>query len=126
MTRPYADIHRKALNLPPSILNFHSFLTNALRVSSKEISMFVIVFTAILTLGVLFVAMNMLDPVLSRLSEIKECLQRLENIRRIQKEMHDFGYEWWMLDLMRQRDELSQRRSLEQEVNASSKEEATP
>jgi len=87
---------------------------------------FVFVFTAILTLAVLFVLTNLLDPVMSRLSEIKECLQRLENIRRIEKEMHDLAHEWWVLDVMRQRDELIHRRSLEQEVSASSKEKPTP
>jgi hypothetical protein len=88
--------------------------------------MFVFVFTAILTLAGLFVLTNLLDPVMSRLSEIRECLQRLENIRRIQKEMQDLAHEWWMLDLMRQRDEVIQRRSLEQEVSDSCKEEPMP
>lgn len=61
---------------------------------------------AFIVAGLLFVSMNILDPLLSRLGEIRECLMRLENIRRIQKEMHEFGYEWWMQELMRKNDEL--------------------
>jgi hypothetical protein len=57
----------------------------------------------------LIMCMDIIDPMLSRLGEVRECLQRLENIRRIQKEMHDLGHEWWMQDLMRQRDEWARR-----------------
>lgn len=65
--------------------------------------------SAAIVVGFLFICMNILDPMLNRLGEVKECLQRLENIRRIQKEMHDLGHEWWMQDLMRQRDEWARR-----------------
>lgn len=77
---------------------------------------------AVIVLALLMAAMRVLDPLLSRLGEVKECLARLENIRRTQKEMHDLAYEWWVLDLMRQRDELLQRKGLPE---AASK-EATP
>ena len=67
-----------------------------------------IMIIALVTVVVLYVALNILDPMLSRIGEIKECLERLENIRRIQKEMHDLGHEWWVQDMMRQRDERNQ------------------
>lgn len=65
--------------------------------------------SAAIVVGLLYMCMSILDPLLTRLGEVRECLQRLENIRRIQKEMHDLGHEWWMQDLMRQRDEWARR-----------------
>ena len=76
-----------------------------------------LILTSVIVLMVIFAVMALLDPLMSRLGEVNECLARLENIRRVEKEMHDFAYQWWVLDLKKQRDELIKDREASQAGN---------
>ena len=68
--------------------------------------MLVLILTAAIVLAVLFIALDLFDPVLTRLHEINTCLARLDSIRKCEKDMHDLAYQWQMQDLKERHDEM--------------------